>query len=331
MHQRKLGPFHVSAIGLGCMNISMGYGPRPDDDDCGRLFNLALDSGYTMLDTAAMYGMGHSESIIGKYLSNRRHEYTLASKCGIFRNDQDKAEINCRPEVLIKTCEDSLRRLNTDVIDLYYLHRVDANVPVEESIGALSRMVEQGKVRTIGASEIGDENLRKAHATHPLVAVQSEYSLWTRTPERKVLATCDELGISFVPFAPLARQFLTGKCTDLTHFDENDIRCTNARPRFEPENFAKNRNLLTPYGEIADRVGCSMAQLALAWLLARGDNVIPIPGTKHVDYMIENAGAGDITLDQEVVEELDQLINEDTVAGDRYQWKLMNSIDSEKD
>lgn len=331
MKQRKLGPFNVSAIGLGCMNISMGYGPRPSDDECGRLFNLALDNGYTMLDTAAMYGMGHSENIIGKYLSHRRHEYTLASKCGIFRNDQDKAEINCRPEVLLKTCEDSLRRLNTEVIDLYYLHRVDANVPVEESIGALSRMVEQGKARTIGASEIGDVNLRKAHATHPLVAVQSEYSLWTRTPERKVLATCEELGISFVAFAPLARQFLTGQCTDLTQFDENDIRCTNARPRFEPENFAQNEKLLTPYGKIAERINCSMAQLALAWLLARGDNIIPIPGTKHVDYMIENAGAGDITLDQETVEELDQLINEDTVYGDRYQSALMGSIDSEKD
>lgn len=331
MHQRKLGPFHVSAIGLGCMNISMGYGPRPDDEECGNLFNLALDNGYTMLDTAAMYGMGHSESIIGKYLSHRRYEYTLASKCGIFRNEQDKAEVNCRPEVLLKTCEDSLRRLNTDVIDLYYLHRVDTNVPVEESIGALSRMVEQGKVRTIGTSEIGNENLRKAHATHPLIAVQSEYSLWTRTPERKVLTTCEDLGISFVAFAPLARQFLTGKCTDLSHFDENDIRCTNARPRFEPENFAQNEKLLTPYSEIANRLDCSMAQLALAWLLARGDNIIPIPGTKHVDYMIENAGAGDISLDPETVEELDQLINENTVSGDRYQSALMKSIDSEKD
>jgi aryl-alcohol dehydrogenase-like predicted oxidoreductase len=331
MHQRKLGPFNVSAIGLGCMNISMGYGPRPDDEESGNLFNLALDNGYTMLDTAAMYGMGHSENVIGKYLSHRRSDYTLASKCGIFRNEEDKAETNCRPEVLLRTCEDSLKRLNTDVIDLYYLHRVDTKVPVEESIGAISRMVEQGKVQTIGVSEISDENLRKAHATHPLTAVQSEYSLWTRTPERKVLSTCEELGISFVPFSPLARQFLTGKCTDLTHFDDNDIRCTNARPRFEPENFAINNKLLKPYGEIAERVGCSMAQLALAWLLARGDNIIPIPGTKHVDYMIENAGAGDIVLDQETVDELDQLINENTVAGDRYQANLMNNIDSEKD
>ena len=192
-------------------------------------------------------------------------------------------------------------------------------------------MVEQGKIKTIGLSEISADSLRRAHAVHPITAVQSEYSLWTRTPERKVLATCDELGIAFVPFSPLARQFLTGKCHDVTTVTEDDIRASIARPRFEPENFAKNEKLLIPFGEIAEHHGCSMAQLALAWLLAQGDNIIPIPGTKHMDWMIENSGAADIELSSTLADELDLLINENTVAGKRYTDALMASTDSEKD
>lgn len=330
MHKRKLGPFEVSAIGLGCMNISMGYGPG-DDEESTRMLAAALDHGYTFLDTAAMYGMGHSETLIGKTLKDRRNEYVLASKCGIFRNDQGKTEINGRPDVIRRTCEDSLARLQTDVIDLYYLHRVDPAVPIEESVGALAELVDAGKVRTIGLSECSSESLRRAHAVHPITAVQSEYSLWSRTPERRMLAACRELGVAFVPFSPLARAFLAGKAKDVTQLPEDDIRCTNARPRFEPENFAKNVKLLEPYREVADRVGCTMAQLALAWLLARGDDIIPIPGTKHMAYMIENAGAGDITLDETTVDELDQMINESTVAGRRYTDKLMASTDSERD
>lgn len=330
MHKRKLGPFEVSAIGLGCMNISMGYGPG-DDEESMRMLAAALDHGYTFLDTAAMYGMGHSETLIGKTLKDRRNEYVLASKCGIFRNEQGKTEINGRPDVIRRTCEDSLARLQTDVIDLYYLHRVDPAVPIEESVGALAELVDAGKVRTIGLSECSSESLRRAHAVHPITAVQSEYSLWSRTPERRMLAACRELGVAFVPFSPLARAFLAGKAKDVTQLPEDDIRCTNARPRFEPENFAKNVKLLEPYREVADRVGCTMAQLALAWLLARGDDIIPIPGTKHMAYMIENAGAGDITLDETTVDELDQMINESTVAGRRYTDKLMASTDSERD
>ena len=332
MHTRTIGPFTVSAIGLGCMNVSMGYGPRQDDDESGRLLNAALDQGYSLLDTAAMYGMGHSEELIGKFLASRRDEYVLASKCGIFRGaDKDKIEINGRPEVLMQTCEDSLRRLNTDVIDLYYLHRIDPKVPIEESIGALSRLIEQGKIQTIGVSETSSASLRRAHAEHPITAVQSEYSLWTRTPERQMLATCADLGIAFVPFSPLARQFLTGKCPDVNGVLEDDIRATIARPRFEPENFALNRKLLEPYSEIAERNGCSMAQLALAWLLARGDNIVPIPGTKHMEWMIENAGAADINLDKATVDELDELINEETVAGRRYSDAVFAAADSEQD
>ncbi len=331
MQQRKIGPFDVSAIGLGCMNTSMGYGPRQDDDLSGDLFNAALDNGYSFLDTASMYGMGHNEQLIGKYIAHRRNEYVLASKCGFSRGSDGKVGINGRPEVLQKTCEQSLKNLNTDVIDLYYLHRIDPNVPVEESIGELARLVEQGKIQTIGVSETSSDSLRRAHAEHPITAVQSEYSLWSRTPERKMLATCRELGIAFVPFSPLGRQFLTGCCSDLADFWEDDIRASIARPRFEPENFSENQKLLIPFGEIAEQQGCSMAQLALAWLLAQGDNIVPIPGTRHMDWMLENAGAGDITLDRETVSELDQLINEETVAGNRYTNALMQSVDSEQD
>ncbi len=331
MQQRKLGPFTVSAIGLGCMNVSMGYGPRIADDDAGRLFNAALDQGYSFLDTASLYGLGHNESLIGKYLASRRDEYVLASKCGFSRTADGKTVMDGRPEVLIQTCEDSLRRLNTDVIDLYYLHRIDPKTPVEESVGALATLVEQGKIKTIGLSEISADSLRRAHAVHPVTAVQSEYSLWTRTPERKILATCAELDIAFVPFSPLARQFLTGKSPDVTQVGEDDIRASIARPRFEPDNFAHNQQLLQPFGAIAERVGCSMAQLALAWLLARGENIVPIPGTKHREWMIENAGAAEIELEAAVIDELDLLINENTVAGNRYTDALMASTDSERD
>ena len=331
MHTRKLGPFTISALGLGCMNISGGYGPRPDEANSQRLLNEALDCGYTFLDTSSIYGTGHSEELIGKALSHRRSEYTLASKCGIFKNAEGQTEMNGRPEVLQKTCEESLKRLNTDVIDLYYLHRIDPNVPVEESVGALSRLVEQGKIRTVGLSEVSSDSLKRAHQTHPITAVQSEYSLWSRTPERKVLATCRELGTAFVAFSPLGRQFLTGMSTDVTTLGDNNYRATIARPRFEPENFAQNVKLLTPFGEIAKRESCSMAQLALAWLLAQGNDIIPIPGTGVIDHMVENAGAGDIQLSAEIVVELDELINDEVVVGDRYSRVLMESVDSERD
>jgi aryl-alcohol dehydrogenase-like predicted oxidoreductase len=330
MHTRALGPFSISALGLGCMNISMGYGPADDSESC-KLLEAALDHGYTFLDTASMYGMGHSETLIGRTLKHRRNDYILASKCGISRADDGTTKINGHPDVIRATCEESLKRLQTDVIDLYYLHRIDPAVAVEDSVGALAELVAAGKIRTIGLSECSTESLRRAHAVHPVTAVQSEYSLWTRTPERRILDACRELGVTFVAFSPLARAFLTGKAQDVTHLADNDIRCTNARPRFEPENFARNTRLLEPYSKIAERVGCSMSQLALAWLLARGDHVIPIPGTKHMAYMIENAGAGDIRLEQEVVTELDTLINESTVAGTRYTAALMEKTDAERD
>jgi aryl-alcohol dehydrogenase-like predicted oxidoreductase len=331
MQQRKIGPFLVSPIGLGCMNMSAGYGSRPSQEYSGRLLNQALDQGYTFLDTAAMYGMGHNEELIGTQIASRREEYVLASKCGIFKNAEGKTETNGRPDVLQKTCEDSLRRLNTEVIDLYYLHRPDPGVPIEESVGALSRMVEQGKVRVVGLSEVSDDTLRRAHATHPIAALQSEYSLWSRTPERKVLKSCAELGIAFVPFSPLGRQFLTGKSCDISGMDEDDFRNTFARPRFEPDNFVANSELLVPFKEIAQQKNCSMAQLALAWLLAQGEFIVPIPGTKHIDYMSENLEASEIELDHDTVVALGALINEQNVSGERYVAELMRTSDAERD
>lgn len=331
MHQRKLGPFTVSAIGLGCMNLSMGYG-KADKKEGVRLLNECIDAGYTFLDTASMYGMGHNEELIGKSLSHRRDDYVLASKCGIVKNNSGGTELDGRAEVIRQTCEDSLRRLKTSVIDLYYLHRLDPKIPIEESVGALSNLVREGKIKTIGLSEMCAETTRRAHAVHPITAMQSEYSLWTRTPERKILAVCDELDITFIPFSPLARSFLTGITRNVSQVDEGDIRSTIARPRFEVANFNKNLKLLKPYKRIADEQNCTMAQLALAWILARhGNRMIPIPGTKDINHMHENVSAGDISLSDEVVQALDELINETTVEGRRYTDALMASTDSERD
>lgn len=330
MQQRKLGPFTVSAIGLGCMNMSAGYSPA-DKNESIRLLNECIDVGYTMLDTASLYGIGHNEELIGNTLKHRRNDYVLASKCGFVADASGRMQINGQPGLIKKTCEQSLRRLQTDVIDLYYLHRLDPKVPIEDSIGALADLRSEGKIRTIGLSEVCAATTRRAHAVHPITAIQSEYSLWSRTPERKILSVCDQLGISFVPFSPLGRSFLTGVTGDITGAHSDDIRQVTARPRFEPENFAENVKLLEPFGDIARQQDCTMAQLALAWLLARGENIIPIPGTKDLGHMRENALAGDIVLDENVVRVLDELINENTVTGRRYNDELMASTDSEKD
>ncbi len=324
MKTRTIGSLSVSEIGLGCMNMSMGYG-KADDSESARLLNEALDVGYTFLDTAELYGWGHNEELIGKSLQSRRNEYTLATKCGLTRNGA-----NGDPAGIIKSCEGSLKRLRTDVIDLYYLHRVDPKVPIEESTGALAKLVEQGKVREIGLSEVCCENLRRAHKVHPIAALQSEYSLWSRTPERGILNVCDELGVAMVPFSPLGRAFLTGKATDVTQMAEGDLRTTIGRPRFEKEAFEQNKKLLAPFAEIAEQNQCSMAQLAIAWLLYR-ENSIPIPGTKHIDFMKENAGASAISLSSETVDSLNLLINEQTVIGNRYTDERMAEADSERD
>lgn len=326
MHQRTIGSLSVSALGLGCMNMSMGYGPGNDGISV-KLLNQALDAGYRFLDTAMMYGNGHNESLIGKALGTRRNEYVLATKCGLSQEGFDG-----RPDTLVKNCDDSLTRLGTDVIDLYYLHRMDPKVPIAESVGAMARLKSQGKIRELGLSEVCVENLRKAHKEHPIAALQSEYSLWSRTPERGILNACSELDIAFVPFSPLARAFLTGKAKDVGHLADDDLRSTIARPRFEPEAFAQNTKLLVPFAEIAEANNCSMAQLALAWLLnTQKRSMVPIPGTKHIEFMLENGQASEITLDDATIIELDQLINESTVIGTRYTVDRMAESDSERD
>ena len=324
MKNRTIGSLSVSELGLGCMNMSMGYG-KADDAESGRLLNQALDVGYTFLDTAQVYGSGHNEELIGKSLEGRRGEYILATKCGLSRDG-----INGDPDGIMQSCENSLRRLRTDVIDLYYLHRVDPNIPIEESTGALAKLVEQGKVREIGLSEVCCDNLRRAHKVHPIAALQSEYSLWSRTPERGILDVCDELNVTMVPFSPLGRAFLAGGAKDVTELADGDLRTSIARPRFEPDAFRQNSELLVPFAEIAKQNNCTMAQLALAWLLDR-DNSIPIPGTKHIDFMKENAGASGVTLSANTVAELDQLINEKTIVGNRYSDERMADADAERD
>ncbi|MDR0780768.1 MAG: aldo/keto reductase [Pseudomonadales bacterium] len=328
MQTRQLGPFTVNAIGLGCMSMSHAYG-TPDPVEAEKALLRALDLGYNFLDTAALYGFGKNEELLGRVLQGRRHEFVLASKCGMFKGPDGKRQIDGRPATLRQTCEAALERLRTDVIDLYYLHRRDFSVPVEDSIGEMSRLVQEGKVRTLGLSEVSAATLRKAHAVHPLTALQTEYSLWSRNAEIAVLDACRELGIAFVAFSPLARAFLTGTLSDpATQLEAADIR--RHMPRFYPENYAKNLALLTRYQHIATDANCTLAQLALAWLLHRAPHIIPIPGTRHVAYVEENIGALKVSLSQAQMNQLDQLINHTTVSGDRYNAATQEEIDTEQ-
>jgi aryl-alcohol dehydrogenase-like predicted oxidoreductase len=325
---RTLGPFTVSALGLGCMSLSHAYGTPPDPDAAAAVLRRALDLGYTHFDTAALYGFGANETLIGATLSGRRGEVVLASKGGMFRNAQGQREIDGRPEVITRTCEESLQRLRTDVIDLYYLHRWDKRLPVEESIGALADLVRAGKVRAIGLSEVSAATIRKAHRVHPIAAVQTGYSLLTRNPEVAVLDACRELGITLVAFSPLGRGFLTGTLRDVSALPPKDIRL--AMPRFQGEHFERNLGLLAGLSALAAERRCTMAQLALAWLLARGDDVVPIPGTTRLDHLEENAGATEIPLDRDTIERLDALINPRSVSGARYNAATQTEIDTEE-
>lgn len=331
MHTRQLGPFTVTAIGLGCMNLSHAYGTPPSPEQGRQVLHAALDAGVTLFDTAALYGFGANESLVGPVLKPHRREITLCSKGGMAGVTGDdgvtRRVIDGRPEAIRRNCEDSLRRLQTDVIDLYYLHRWDKTVAIEESVGALSRLVEQGKVRAIGLSEVSAATLRKAHAVHPVAAVQTEYSLWTRNPEIAVLGACRELGAAFVAFSPVARGFLCDALQDVTTLDPKDIRKT--MPRFAPENYARNLRLLPPYKAIAREAGCTPAQLALAWLLHKGPDIIPIPGTTSVEHLREDLAAADVRLSPQTIASLEALINEDTVAGNRYSEQSNREVDTE--
>ena len=327
MNARRIGPFEVTALGLGCMNLSHAYGAPPAPPAGEALLLAALAAGVTYFDTAALYGFGTNEELVGHTLRPHRAQILLASKCGMTGVD-GKRVIDGRPQTIKRTCEESLRRLQTDVIDLYYLHRWDKKVPIEDSVGALSDLVRAGKVRTIGLSEVSAATLRRAHAVHPIAALQNEYSLWTRNPELGALAACRELGVALVAFSPLARKYLTGTLRDVGTFEEKDIR--RAMPRFTAENYAANLKLLDEYASIARAVGCTQAQLALAWLLARGEHVLPIPGTTRIEHLRENLGAADVTLDAATVAGLDALINQRTVAGPRYNAATQTEIDTEE-
>ncbi|WP_342128429.1 aldo/keto reductase [Hydrogenophaga sp. OTU3427] len=331
MQQRQLGPFTVSAIGLGCMNICHAYGAPVSAQQAERVLLAALDAGVTHFDTAALYGFGASETLVGQVLSAHRSRFTLASKCGMGGVDVNGdgklvRVIDGRPETLRATCEAALKRLRTDVIDLYYLHRWDKKVPIEDSVGALSDLVRAGKIQTIGLSEVSATTLRKAHAVHPITALQTEYSLWTRNPEIAVLDACRELGVAFVAFSPVARGFLCGPL-DINAFDAKDIR--RAMPRFAPDNYARNLALLPPYLAIAQELGCSPAQLAIAWLLHKAPHILPIPGTANVEHLRDDLGADGVQLSTEVMARLEALINESTVAGNRYTAQANSEVDTE--
>jgi aryl-alcohol dehydrogenase-like predicted oxidoreductase len=327
MRQRNLGPFAVSAIGLGCMNLSHAYGTPPDPRTAAQLLLRALELGYTHIDTAALYGFGANETLIGETIASRRSEFTLATKCGVFKNANGVREIDGRPEKIREVVEASLKRLRTDVVDLCYLHRWDKRIPIEESVGALADLVREGKVRTLGLSEVSAATLRRAHAEHPITAVQTEYSLWTRNPEIAVLEECRRLGVALVAFSPLARGFLGG-LEDVSAFEPRDIR--RGMPRFDPDNYAANRKLYAAFANIADQAGFTPPQLALAWLLAKGDDILPIPGTTKLDHLEENAAAANIALLGEVIDQLDALINERTVTGPRYNAATQAEIDTEE-
>ena len=332
MQQRKLGPFSVSAISLGCMNLSHAYGAPVSAEQGERVLLTALDAGVNMFDTAALYGFGANETLVGNVLAKHRNRFTLASKCGMSGVDvagdgKLVRVIDGRPETIRASCETALKRLQTDVIDLYYLHRWDKKVPIEESVGALADLVAAGKIRTIGLSEVSAPTLRKAHAVHPITAVQTEYSLWTRNPEIAVLDACRELDVALVAFSPVGRGFLCGELHDVSTLDAKDIR--RGMPRFAPENYAANLELLAPYKRIASEVGCTPSQLALAWLLHKGEHIIPIPGTTRVEHLMDDLGAATVSLDAAVMAQLEALINDKTVTGNRYSDQANREVDTE--
>ncbi|MBN6150731.1 aldo/keto reductase [Xanthomonas sp. AmX2] len=330
MQTRTLGRHgpRVSALGLGCMGMSAFYGGREDDAASIAVIHAALERGVNLLDTADMYGPHTNEVLVGKALAGRREQAVLATKFGIKLDPGDPSArgIDGRPEYVQAACEASLRRLGVDYIDLYYQHRVDPNVPIEDTVGAMARLVEQGKVRFLGLSEAGADTIRRAHAVHPITAVQTEYSLWSRDPESNgVFAAVRELGIGFVPYSPLGRGFLTGAIRSPDDFEADDYR--RHSPRFQGENFARNLQLVEQVRTLAQAKGVTAGQLALAWVLAQGEDLVPIPGTKRLKYLEENLGALQVALSADERAQIDAIFPPDAAAGTRYPEAMMASVD----
>ncbi len=319
MEIRKFGSHGLSTsqLGLGCMGMSEFYGPA-DDAESIKVIHRAIDLGVTFFDTADAYGPHTNEVLIGKAIKGKRKQITLATKFGIMRDPKDTnvRGLSGKPDYVISACDASLKRLDVDVIDVYYLHRVDPLTPIEDTITAMARLVKSGKIRTIGLSEVSPATLRKAHAIHPITAVQSEYSLWSRDPEDGMLTTCKELGIAFVPYSPLGRGFLTGEIKKSDDLAKDDWR--RLSPRFMGENFHKNLDLVKKLEEFAKRKGCTSSQLALAWVVAQGENLFPIPGTKRLKYLEENVHALSIVLTKQELKEIDLLAPKGVAVGTRY-------------
>jgi len=329
MELRQLGTGgpRVSAIGLGCMGMSR---PNTDDAESIRTLRRALDLGITLFDTADVYGKGSNERLIGGVIRERRTDAVVATKFGLVPPSGGglATDVDGRPERVRACCEGSLQRLGIETIDVFYLHRIDPAVPVEDTVGAMADLVREGKVRFLGLSEAGPQSLRRAHATHPIAALESEYSLWTREPERTVLPVCRALGISLVPFSPLGRGFLTGAVTDPSALADNDVRRTI--PRFQPENFAKNRRLVERLEALARAKRCTTAQLALAWILAKGSDIVPIPGSKCVRHLEENTAAADLALTPDAMTALEEAFPVGAAAGTRYPAESMRLLEAEQ-
>lgn len=322
---RMIGGLNVSAISLGCMNISHAYDVSPSKEDAIRLLNHALDIGVTHLDSAALYGSGNNERLLAKAVGHRRSEYLLSSKCVLDLIDGNRI-LDARPETIMGSLERSLQRLNTDHIDLYYMHRLDPNVPIEESVGALVRAKEVGKIGAIGLSEMSAATIRRAHAVHPITAVQSEYSPWVRNPEIAVLDACKDLGIGFVAFSPVARGFLAGSVTK-AEFAQGDIRI--AMPRFQEPNFSENLKLAARFNAVAEQAGIAPAQLSLAWVLSRWDHIVPIPGTRSIAHLDENIATLSLEVAQEHLDAVDAIFVPGAVRGVRYSAAAQAQIDTE--
>ncbi len=322
-----LGGRKVKPVGLGCMSLSWAYGTPPSDEDGEQLLGRALDLGYDQLDTANIYGLGHNETLLGRALKGRRKEFFLATKMGIIVDGPNRG-VSCTPAAIKACVEESLKRLQTDFIDLYYMHRRDFTVPIEDSMGAMAELVREGKIGAVGLSEMSAATLRAAHAVHPVAAMQTEYSLWTRNPEIAVLDACRELGTTFVAFSPVARGVLAGGVRDVDALAERDLRRT--MPRFKPDNWPHNLTLVDAFNALAGEAGVTPAQLSLAWVLSRGEHVVAIPGTASLAHLEENFARWDWELPVELAGRLDRLINRETVGGPRYNTAIQAAIDTEE-